>query len=74
MLQQVELCMQRTIPLLENKKKPVLYTFEKQPTLSQESVHATLNKHNIIQKSQFCQQQFAEEISSRKLNHEQSIF
>lgn len=38
-------------PVLENKKKgkPVLYNFVEQPTLSQESVHATLNKHNIIQ-------------------------
>lgn len=63
-------------PVLENKKKAVLHGFVKKPMLSQESVHATLNKHNIIQKSQFRlygQQQFAEEISARKLNHEKSI-
>lgn len=60
-------------PMLENEKKPGLYTLVKQPTLSQESLHATLSKHNIIQKSQFHlygQQQLAEEMSARKMNHE----
>ena len=41
-------------PVLENlKSKPVLYSFVKQPTLSQGNVHATLNKYNIIQSHNF---------------------
>ena len=62
-------------PVLENLKKPVLYNFEKQPTLSQGHVHATLNKHNIIQNhnSFFIVNSSLQKKSAEKLSHEQSI-